>query len=300
MPRMSGRPAARTSRGEIGGTLDLLIVTNDSYSSGAESLLRSVALCATEPVHTFVVDVGLRPVSRRALADAGLSLTWLRPTDDQVELLQSFHCDGEHGHWAVYARLLLGELLPPETTRVTYLDADALCLRDPTALARRDLEGDVLGAVQDRWVSGLHVRRVLGKDRSRPLGVPAYFNSGVLEIDVEAWRREKVWEDLLELLNEGRRYAFYDQDPLNVVLAGRWHELEPAWNQLVGPAGHSPSSASLAAVEGGPVTHSVAEAAVVHFVGSGKPWSTAPDVFPEQVGALVRRHYPAAPARPDQ
>lgn len=274
--------------------MDVLVVTDDGYSAGASALLRSVARLAVGPVRAFVVDVGLRETGWRQVEAAGVPVVRLGLDASQTALLRSFHHDESHGHWAVYARLLLGDLLPPDVQRVTYLDSDALCLRDPTPLSRRDLGDVVLAAAQDRWVSGLHARRVLGKDPSRPLGVPAYFNSGVLEVNVAAWRRDGVGPELLALLGEHRRYPYYDQDPLNVVLAGRWQCLEPTWNVLVGPREGAPPAASLAAVEGPAARPAIRDATVVHFIGSAKPWSAAPEDFPDEVGAVVREHYDRA------
>ena len=60
----------------------------------------------------------------------------------------------------------------------------------------------------------------------------AYFNAGVLLIDLAAWRVADVSRRLLECLEEHRRHVvFWDQYALNVVLAGRWGQLDLRWNQ---------------------------------------------------------------------
>jgi lipopolysaccharide biosynthesis glycosyltransferase len=59
-----------------------------------------------------------------------------------------------------------------------------------------------------------------------------YFNSGVLLIDLQAWRRLQLTEELIECLHENRGVVvWWDQYALNVVLARRWKLLDPRWNQ---------------------------------------------------------------------
>jgi lipopolysaccharide biosynthesis glycosyltransferase len=64
-----------------------------------------------------------------------------------------------------------------------------------------------------------------------------YFNSGVLLIDLVAWRAAEVSQRALficeehsdRLLAQGK-WPQYDQYGLNVTLMGRWKELEQVWN----------------------------------------------------------------------
>jgi len=77
---------------------------------------------------------------------------------------------------------------------------------------------------------------------SSPYGVPYWFesaraagefnfNAGVMLMDLVAWRKERVTDEALRYLTDGRHQFAQDQEALNVVLAGRIGQLDPRWNQ---------------------------------------------------------------------
>jgi lipopolysaccharide biosynthesis glycosyltransferase len=128
---------------------------------------------------------------------------------------------------ATYSRLLIPELLPPQVQRVLYLDSDVLVRRDPSPLFAVDLEGAPFGAVQDFAITTTDHER----SGARRLGIArAYFNAGVLVIDLEAWRTSGLGAAAMRYASETSEVLSYpDQDALNAV-AERWHALDPTWN----------------------------------------------------------------------
>ncbi|OZB13749.1 MAG: hypothetical protein B7X53_15450, partial [Hyphomonas sp. 34-62-18] len=59
----------------------------------------------------------------------------------------------------------------------------------------------------------------------------AYFNAGMMVIDLEKVRASHAFEHAFEVISEGRiqlRYA--DQCALNLVLWNQWARLDPVWN----------------------------------------------------------------------
>jgi hypothetical protein len=89
----------------------------------------------------------------------------------------------------------------------------------------------------------------------------AYFNAGVMVVDLDAWRREQVEERALDYLD---RYAsqvfFHEQEALNVVLAQRWRPLAQTWNWSAHPL-HAPAEHLQGATP-----------SILHFTGARKPW----------------------------
>jgi lipopolysaccharide biosynthesis glycosyltransferase len=127
-----------------------------------------------------------------------------------------------------FARLLIPSLFSDEVTRVLYLDSDLLVLEDLQPLWAADLGGKVLGAVLD----GLDQQLKAGKVDLPVPNVRDYFNGGVLLIDLERWRSEKVTERALDYLMRNPNSPFADQDALNVACDGLWTPLDPRWNYL--------------------------------------------------------------------
>jgi lipopolysaccharide biosynthesis glycosyltransferase len=228
----------------------------------AHALLVCVASAASQLPLTTLLDVHILDggLSQRVWRQLHSLLDRLHPhhrlTGHRLDLtpLQDFADRGGLGRLC-YARLMLGDLI--QAKRVLYLDADTLCLSDPSPLHDHPLNGTVLGAVQDVLIP------TLGQDLG-PLGLPAaeqqqpYFNSGVLVIDLDRWRDLDIGRCCFELLHQqGARCQYHDQTALNWVLRGHWTQLPAVWNACAGDS------------------HQASQALILHFYGCMKPWVDA-------------------------
>lgn len=162
------------------------------------------------------------------------------------------------GHYsrAICARLFLPDLLPANVGRVIYLDCDVICVSKLRELWRIGEDVGFLAAVRDVWVDR-------DTEYKRRLGMPAdssYYNSGVLLINLDAWRRHNVADRLLSFAFEGTQRRFVDQDAINFVLWKEITELPRRWNTLV--TSPIPGEARTA----------IETAAIIHFASGVKPW----------------------------
>ena len=96
---------------------------------------------------------------------------------------------------ATYHRLALPELLPGRD-RILYLDADMLALTDLTPLWETDLHGCAAAVVQDYFLGT--------EKRWERLGLPhpEYFNAGMMLMDLDRWRKEKLAACVAEAVAE--------------------------------------------------------------------------------------------------
>ena len=219
--------------------------------------LRSIAESNARhwPIDVVVLHDGMSDGARRRVAESlphgACHIDWKR-----VEL-GDFAPFGVLGHISrmTYARLLLPTLLPPDVPRALYLDVDILVLKDLNALRQVDLHGAVVGAVSDLWVRG----DAEGGSSNVPR-VGAYFNAGVLLIDLARWRAERVSERALDYLRRHPSTPYSDQDALNVACDGRWTPIEPRWNFQ----GHLHVRIDRLPAAQRP--------AIVHFITRWKPW----------------------------
>ena len=187
---------------------------------------------------------------------------------------------------AMYLRLAIPDLLPEDRVAL-YLDADTVILEPLWPLLATDVADVCLAAVRDPFNPVLACDTKLPGWRELGLsGETEYFNSGVMLLNLERWRREKIAERCSEFLERSREHAsFWDQDSLNVVVSDRWLRLRRRWNTF-------PMSAMLALTgeeyrgqEWLPLSDLLADegaAAIMHFAGHVKPWDAA---------------FPAGPAR---
>ena len=128
---------------------------------------------------------------------------------------------------ATYFRLFLDKLIPEHINRVLYLDSDILVTGRIEELWATNLDDYVLAAVVDAiGDKDLSVREKIGlANTSR------YFNAGVLLIDLDRWRSERLGERALAFaIEHPELITWWDQCALNYAVDGRFKELAKDWN----------------------------------------------------------------------
>lgn len=162
-------------------------------------------------------------------------------------------------------RVLLPDLLG-QLDRVLYVDADALITSSLQPLWETDLHGSLVGAVTNPLFANMVPR--LQSDLGLPDG-RSYFNSGVLLMDLDAWRAQGTTEAVLDFASRHPGLIWPDQDALNGVLHASRHRLHPRWNAMPGlwelPRRYMPYSDQ-------EMAEAASDPAIVHFVGPHKPW----------------------------
>jgi lipopolysaccharide biosynthesis glycosyltransferase len=208
-------------------------------------------------VHLLHQD--LREESLAALA----SIVDLCPVPLPAQMLAGLPCDRRFPPEAA-APLLLADVLPCAVERVIFIDADVLALADVGALWRHDMRGMPIAAVRDPAIPRCSSWRGV-KDWSAR-GIPrqkAYFNAGVMLIDLHAWRERRISERAIEYMREaGPRGDFFHQEALNAAASDEWHELPERWNV--------PSTAGRSFDRTG--ADAISDPGLVHFSGRMKPW----------------------------
>ena len=174
-----------------------------------------------------------------------------------------------NGSWATYYRLHAAKVMPAE--RFLYVDADTLCDVDVSALQNLDMD-----SAPAAWVPEAPLPQAVDQDIARQLGNRAddfYFNAGVMLINVEAWRRQKVSETAMEFI-AARRPVFHDQSALNVVLHQQAIRLDDKFNCMSNMRKNWP------ALRRPPGEMNC----LVHFLDYPKPW--------DWMSELVHPQYP--------
>jgi lipopolysaccharide biosynthesis glycosyltransferase len=212
----------------------------------------------SQPLEIYVLSDGFSEVGRRKISHSILeyraSIQWV-PID-----LTAFHRFSTLPYISkmTYARLEIPNLLPHCISKALYLDADLLVLDDIEKVLETDLDGEVLAAVVDGLDSQIKASQ---RGLERQPRVRDYFNAGVLLIDLDRWREERISERALQYLNENPCTYFMDQDALNAVCDGLWKKLDPRWNF------QKCSQKSIAD------SNELERPGIVHFVTDAKPWN---------------------------
>ena len=188
----------------------------DFILPAVESAWRSANLGSTLAVDV-IVDHDPAEEFHRALEQfcpGGVRIHVIDP-DQFGDLLEVTHISR-----GMYYRLMIPELVQAE--RVLYLDCDVLVRKDLGTLFDTPLNGCLAAAVVNPFYDAS--RLGLGPE-------DIYFNSGVMLIDTQGWRDSNVKGAVLTYMRQNSDLLHMpDQDALNVVLHGRWVELDPTFN----------------------------------------------------------------------
>ena len=154
---------------------------------------------------------------------------------------------------STYYRLLLPSLLK-DRARTIYLDSDLVVETDLSELFYADLQGQPLGGVPDRP----EIQAGLQAHVNRPGDL--YINAGVLVMDLNIWREQKIADQCMQWLTENPTIAtMMDQDAINYILFKKKVFFDRRFN--LNPI-HDPPAVTLAKIP----------KRVLHFAGAIKPW----------------------------
>ena len=178
----------------------------------------------------YLMASGLTPETWSKLEgawDDRVRLHWAPLDNRKLESLRGY---GYTSSPAANFRLVVGSSLPGYVSKVIYLDADLLIRKDIVEIWEQDMQGKIVLAVQDSYIQSRSAHWVPAREQA---GIQwPYFNSGVMVIDLEAWRAAGIEQRCLEAASRLRhRTKWLDQDLLNICLTGRWGALPPAWNK---------------------------------------------------------------------
>ena len=174
-----------------------------------------------------------------------------------------------HVSEATYYRLFISQYIPQDIKFLVYLDADILCINDPTTklintFAQIESENTVIAAKVEskREDNNIFFERLNLKNNEQ-------FNAGVLLINFSKWVDQNIEPDLLNILNIRFNEIFdYDQEILNIYFDGKFTDLDNNLNyQAIGGQDDELFN------------HIENNVYFLHYLGKGKPWSIENFIF---------------------
>ncbi len=216
-------------------TRPIVLACDAAYAMPLATTLRSIVEANRNswPLDFHVLSEGFSEDTKNRVFDSlpngAASIRWLAvdlsPFGDFATL--------SHISKMTYSRFLIPSIFPDTVSKVLYLDTDLLVLDDLNTLWETDLEGAVLGAVTDDLDHYLKGDKEGCAEVPRLKEIPRvrnYFNAGVLLIDLDRWREERISEKSLKYLAQHPTLPFADQDALNVIGDCLWKQVESRWN----------------------------------------------------------------------
>jgi lipopolysaccharide biosynthesis glycosyltransferase len=212
----------------VAETISIAVAADESYSVALCIAIYTLLenLSSEIKVDLYIMANDIQSLTRNRLERAWgerVQPHWISPDGKKIRALVAG--TGHTSCLSVYYRLLVGSSLPASLTKVIYLDLDIMVVRDVYPLWRREMNGNIVLAVQDSCIQTNRRNSAIEESGS-------YFNSGLMVIDLSAWRREGLEARCLKSAQEQRRLTRYnEQAALNDCLAGRWGLLPPVWNR---------------------------------------------------------------------
>ena len=218
-----------------------------------------VALCCSGGGGAMQLAVAVRSVlETHSQADlVRVHIVWEHLTEEELGLLReswhpwsqqvSFYRASEYlgekalsGYYGYYFRWWLCEILPESVERVLYLDYDIIVKKDLAPLWSLELGDYLAGAVPDS--GSQYLKSVLGA-YAPTIGVEysqdlPYFNTGVLFMNLRAWKEKAVAATLDERFADLRPHdslegpKLHDQTEFNLIFHDQVLALSPTWNLL--------------------------------------------------------------------
>jgi|SRR5580658_9986507 lipopolysaccharide biosynthesis glycosyltransferase len=169
---------------------------------------------------------------------------------------------GSHFTKANYYRLFIADEIAAATA--LYLDSDLIVCDSIREIYGTTLDNSYLAAVLSP-----------GFDRHAELEMSIeskYFNSGVMLLNLELWRRDSIAARVIDLVKrKPSAIQFVDQCGINSVLDGRWTELHPRFNVQSGFF-EPKAEIDAAQFKRGEFAAALEKPAIMHYSGSIKPW----------------------------
>lgn len=132
---------------------------------------------------------------------------------------------------SIFYRIFIAALYP-EYKKAIYLDCDIAVVGDISKMYQIDLGNNIFGVVPDDVIASveqfkIYAREGVGVDDKK------YFNSGVLLMNLDKYREEKIKERFVYLLVKYNfETAAPDQDYLNVLCKDKVMYLERGWDRM--------------------------------------------------------------------
>ncbi len=250
--------------------INIVFASDDNYAQHIAVVIASIMAKTKEKVYFFVINDNISSEKITKLKNTAVKLnTTVEFIAVPEEQFKNVYLSG-HVSKAAYFRLALADIMPDDIEKVIYLDVDLLVYDDIKKLWQNDIKEYALAAVPD---FGIMASNRLCRQKKEVIGLPkgkAYFNSGVLLINLKKWRQENYTKQILEIINENQ-FPHHDQDALNKIFMEDWLQIDLRWN-IIPPVFNLFTKILLNKTFRNQAINAKRNPGIIHYAGRYKPW----------------------------
>ncbi len=244
--------------------LSFLYCLDENYNKQAITSINSLLNNTSKPINIFVIHKDPESIFEyKHIFKNHKNL-------NNLEIIKFTHkyrfpnLENSHVSEATYYRFFIEEFIPEDLDEITYLDADTVCLNDPTKELEDSFEllkksDQIIGCITEMKKSENAIKfnnlKMVGDN---------YFNAGVMIIDFKKWTKNNIQSGLLKKMSEiYKEVEFWDQDVMNSYFDGKYLEINTNLNFRIDLGDDDQKKLNL----------NVKNIYFLHYYGSNKPWN---------------------------
>lgn len=208
---------------------NIVCIADEAYAQHTAVMLAS--LFSNNPARqfrVFLMTYTMSPATKRRLHEVVSGHGELHVLEDDYSEsgIMALRTETTSKAWnaIMYLKLLIPEKLPQDVDRFLFLDVDMVVNHDISELYNTNLNGNVLAACDDYKFQEAHRSR-LGLQPTE-----LYVNSGVMVVDLRAWREKERLCPMLDFLKDYKEVLNNDQDGFAIYFRREIMLLPNRWN----------------------------------------------------------------------
>ncbi len=247
--------------------MNILVTLNSNYLRPLRVMLKS--LFFNNPGESFTIYVMHSSLGQYEINELSAFTAENGSKLESLRVDESCFADAPillHYTKEMYFRLLAYKFLPQKLDRILYLDPDILVINEIKELYETDIEGYLYAAAYHNIVSVKEINKL----RLYPYEISAYYNSGVLLMNLELQRTQVNEKEIFDFVEENRKKLIMpDQDVLNALYAQRIKSLD---EKLYNYDARYYSYYRLTSNGFFDMDQIINHTVILHFCGKRKPW----------------------------
>ncbi|MGI6706312.1 MAG: glycosyltransferase family 8 protein [Clostridia bacterium] len=247
--------------------MNILVTLDSNYIVPLKVMLKSLFL--NNPDEKFAIYLMHSNLNHDELNDLN---DYIAGHGSQLNIVQvdedCFTNAPVHLHYTkeMYYRLLAFKFLPQDLDRILYLDPDILVINPIHELYNTNIKGYLYAAAYHDFIS---INRI-NKIRLNPYEIKAYYNSGVLLMNLELQRQTIDENEVFQFVERNRsKLIMPDQDVLNALYSRKIKTLD---EKLYNYDARYYRYYKFISNRIWDMEHVICNTVILHFCGKKKPW----------------------------
>jgi lipopolysaccharide biosynthesis glycosyltransferase len=247
--------------------MNILVTLNSKYIIPLKVMLKSLFL--NNPEVIFTIYLMHSSIKAEELEDLDKYIKTQGSQLKIVEIEDSYFMDAPillHYTKEMYYRLLAFKFLPQDINHILYLDPDILVINSVKALYEIDMKGYLYAAASH---DGITIKEI-NKLRLSPYEIDAYYNSGILLMNLELQRQFVNEQAIFELVEKNKpKLIMPDQDIINVLYSKKIKKLD---EKLYNYDARHYNYYKITSNGLWDMDNVIRNTVILHFCGKKKPW----------------------------